>query len=362
MRAGARTAAAPRRRHRVWLVLLLAPWLGGCAEITYYAQSVAGQVHLLANRRPLAEVVADAGTPAPLRERLELAREVREFASSALALPRDGSYTSYVQLQAPYVVWSVVAAPPLSLTPRTWCFPVAGCVAYRGYFDPDDAQRFAAGLRAAGDDVYVAGVTAYSTLGWFDDPLLSSMLDGTAYDLAAVIFHELAHRRLYLAGDSDFNEAFAVTVEREGMRRWLAARGDDDLRRRYRQALHRRETLVSLVLEWRARLQAVYDSDAPDEQRLARKRELLEGLRAAFAERVRADPTLAGAERWLSEDLNNAKLASVATYNTWVPAFERLLAEQGGQLDAFYAAVEKLAALPAGARAARLAALAAAGD
>lgn len=331
--------------------------LAGCGELSYYAQSASGQMHLLASRRPLQEVLADPATSAHVRERLELAAELREFASVDLALPRDGSYSSYVQLDQPYVVWSVVAAPPLSLAPRTWCFPVAGCVSYRGYFAETDAQAFADGLRDDGDDVYVGGVGAYSTLGWFDDPLLSSMLDGAEYDLAGVIFHELAHRRLYLPGESDFNEAFAVAVEREGVRRWLAARGDDALGASYEMTLRRRDMLATLVLDWRARLQALYQSPAADAERLAGKQELLEGLRADYAARVRLDPSLGGAQAWLAEDLNNAKLASVATYNALVPAFDSLLTAQGGDLESFYAAAAVLADMSAEQRAQRLLAL-----
>lgn len=328
------------------LLLACLALLAGCAELGYYAQSIEGQFSLLASRQPLVSVIDDPATPAALRDKLLLAGRMREFASVELGLPRDGSYSSYVQLDSPYVVWSVVAAPPLSLQPRTWCFPLIGCVSYRGYFDERAARRFAAGLHEAGDDVTVGGVGAYSTLGWFDDPLTSSMLVGEEFDLAAVIFHELAHRRLYLAGATDFNEAYAVAVEREGVRRWLRLHGDAGARAAYRQERRRRDALVELLLVWRARLDELYRSGLDDEAKLGAKRELLDGLRAAYAESVRSDPSLAGAESWFGADLNNARLVSVATYHELVPAFERLLAGHAGDLEAFHAACDALAALP----------------
>jgi predicted aminopeptidase len=314
---------------RALLILLSAGALAGCETLAYYGQAVAGQLAISVAARPVAKVLADPDVPPALKERLRTARELRDYATRELGLPDGGAYRSYAELDRPYALWNVVAAPEFALKPVQSCFPIAGCVAYRGYFDRQDAERYAATQRAAGYDVVVYGVPAYSTLGWFDDPLLSSFIDYRDAELARLVFHELAHQVVYVKDDSAFNESFAVVVEREGLRRWLrdAGRAAPDARRR---------EFEQLTAELRAQLQALYAMPlAPAEMR-RRKREALEALR----------PWLARMRGFESAEPSNAVLASFATYTQKVPAFERLLAAAGGDLGRFYARVRELARLP----------------
>ncbi|MDX1514474.1 MAG: aminopeptidase [Gammaproteobacteria bacterium] len=334
------------------MVALLA--LGGCATLDYYAQSVGGHLALMSRRVPVERVIRDPSTPASLRNRLSLALEVREFAHRELDLPNNQSYRSYVDLVRPFVSWTVVAAPELSLAPKTWCFPVVGCVAYRGYFDEAAAWRFAGSLQEQGYDVHVAGVRAYSTLGWFDDPLLNTMVAQPDHRLAGVIFHELAHQRLYVPGDSAFNEAYAMVIEREGIRRWLAAAGDPEALRRYREDAERREQFLALVRDTRKSLEAIYAAELDDDEKRRRKFRAFERMRADYRALRAGWNGYSGYDAWFDSGLNNAKLALVATYNAWVPALERLLGREGADLRAFNAACEKLAGMDKQARTAAL--------
>lgn len=342
---------------RAALTALLAGLLGACANTGYYAQSVEGHLELMAAREPIDGLLDAPETPVELREQLARVRAINHFAHSRLGLPDNGSYTSYADVGRPYVVWTVVAAPELSLEPLTWCFPFAGCVSYRGYFSRPGAEAFAQALRGDGLDVTVAGVRAYSTLGWFEDPVVSPMLDLPPYLLAGTIFHELAHQRLYVPGDTAFNEAFAVTVEREGVRRWLRAAGDAGQSTAYRDHLDRRQAFLAVVLPARETLVRLYASDVSDAEKRRGKQDMLVGLRREHEALMARWGGYAGYATWFDQGLNNARIASVATYHRQVPALERLLARQGGDLEAFYAECEKLAALDAGERARRLEAL-----
>jgi predicted aminopeptidase len=308
--------------------------LSGCETLAYYAQAVGGQMEMLALSQPVAAVLADPATPAPLRERLALARSIRDFASRELRLPDNGSYRSYADLGRAYAVWNVFAAPEFSLAPLESCFPVAGCVPYRGFFAQADAERHAARLRAEGNDAFVGGVPAYSTLGRFDDPLLNTFIRYPDTELAGLIFHELAHQQFYLKGDATFNESFAVTVEREGVRRWLAATGRAAQLGPFLEAQERRRRFVATLEEARARLRALYQSRLAPEAMRERKQEEFASLRKSLA----AYPRLRDIEP------NNALLASFATYTALVPGFERVLAEEGGDLGRFYERVKRLAA------------------
>jgi predicted aminopeptidase len=323
---------------RTLLILLSAAALAGCETLAYYGQAASGQLAISARARPVAQVLADPDVASMLKERLRVAREIREYAVRELRLPADGAYRSYASLDRPYVLWNVVAAPEFSLEPLQSCFPIAGCVAYRGYYDRAAAQAHAAERRAAGYDVLVYGVPAYSTLGWFDDPLLSTFIDYPDAELARLIFHELAHHIAYVKDDSTFNESFAVTVEREGLRRWRAAHGDAA------ELASGRAAFDALVAQTRATLEALYRSRISPEDMRRRKREALEPLR----------PWLARMRGFESAEPSNAVLASFATYTQKVPAFERLLAESGGDLARFYARVGKLARLPRAERDAQL--------
>ncbi len=331
--------------------------LGGCSTAGYYAQTIRGHLAIMGAREDIGALIADPGTPADLRQRLEFAASIRTYASAELALPDNGSYRSYVALDRRYVLWNVVATPALSLEPKTWCFPVAGCVAYRGYFAEADAIAFAAGLRAEGLDVAIAGAGAYSTLGWFNDPLPSTILGGPSYGVARTIFHELAHQRVYVAGDSAFNEAYAVAVERAGVRRWLDDEGTPELRAAYERDEARYDGFLALVLSARGDLDALYRSAASEEAKLAGKARIVADLRRDYPGLKASWDGFAGYDGWFAQNLNNAHLALIATYNSLVPAFERMLAAEGGDMAAFHGAVATLAALPKPERDAALARL-----
>ena len=328
--------------------------LSGCAVPGYYSQAVNGELNLLAARRPIQHVLADPATPASLRQRLELAEHLRQFASAQLGLPRNGSYTSYVQLNRRYVSWNVFATKAFSLQPIRWCFAFAGCVPYRGYFRRQAAEAFAARLRRQGDDVYVGGVPAFSTLGWFNDPLLSSMLDWDDLTLANFIFHELAHQELYVKGDADFNESYAVTVADVGVRRWLEAGGRGAELPVYQARQRHGHMIVLLVDSARSQLARLYASGEPRSEMALRKQQIFAQLRDSYAVLRPQLGSDTGYDGFFSGALNNAALLTVVTYTRWVPAFRALLQQQHGDLPEFYRAVKRLARLPRGARDAAL--------
>jgi len=330
--------------------------LAGCSAIEFYWQGFAGQVDLLSRARPIPEV-AESTTDPVLKAKLEHAQEMRAFASRELALPDNRSYTRYADLGRPYVVWNVFAAPALSLAPRQWCFPVAGCVAYRGYFAEDDARSEGARLAAEGYDVHVAGVPAYSTLGYFDDPVLSTFIRARDSEVARLIFHELAHQVVYVKDDSSFNESFAVAVEEAGLARWIAAHPDNaqfaqDVARMRRL----RADFRTLIKDTRERLAALYASDLPEADKLAQKAAVFAGMRAEY-ERVKAGWDGAPVfDRWFASGANNAGIVAAGLYADRVPQFAALLAGEGGDLPRFYERVREIAALPKAERDAALAA------
>ena len=328
--------------------------LSGCAELAYYRQATAGQWELLQARRPITEVLADAAVAPDLRQRLEIARDLRAFASAELALPDNASYRDYADLQRPYVVKNVFAAPELSLEPRRWCFLVVGCLSYRGYFDAAAAQQLAADLRASGDDVYVADISAYSTLGWFADPLLNTFIHWPTGQLAELIFHELAHQRLYIADDTAFNEAFATAVGRLGAERWLKRRGTAGERVEYATDVRRRQEFFQQVAAAREQLATVYASSRSDAEKRADKQRILAELRERYRELKRGWDGYAGYDRWFGQDLNNAKLAGVSTYHRLAPIFEALYEREGRDFAALYRAAEAIGQLPPAEREARL--------
>jgi predicted aminopeptidase len=338
-----------------WIALLLvAGSLGACSTLRYYMQAAGGQLELKRKARPIEDVLADPQTPSALQERLRRVRAIREFASSELALPRNGSYHRYADLQRPYVVWNVFAAPEFSVAPKTWCFPIAGCVGYRGYFGQQDAERFAEQTRAQGYDVYVGGVPAYSTLGWLEDPVLSTFIGYPDAELARLMFHELAHQVAYVKGDSTFNESFAVTVELEGVRRWIAVHGTPAHQRAFEQADERKREFVELVARTRDTLGALYASDLPPESMRARKLQALDAMRREYQALKAGWGGYAGYDGWFAQPVNNAQLASVAIYSQLVPGFQALLADNGGELPKFYDAVRAMTRLSAEQRRARL--------
>ncbi|WP_426116634.1 aminopeptidase [Pseudomonas sp. DSP3-2-2] len=318
--------------------------LGGCSSVNYYDQLVSGQLQLLRARQPVTQVIADPTRSPRLRQMLEQSQEARTFASRQLRLPDNRSYRLYADLGRPYVVWNVFATGEFSLEPVTHCFPIAGCVAYRGYYSVGEARGAAALQRQAGQDVYVSGVEAYSTLGWFDDPILSSMLGWGDERLATLIFHELAHQQFYVKDDSEFNESFASFVEQEGTRQWRAARG---LPAERLSQSRQRDQFTQLVLDTRERLKRLYSQTLNAEQMREGKAAEFELLRKNY--RALRDTQWAGDKRydaWINAPLNNAKLLPFGLYDQWVPAFAALFKQVNGDWTAFYAEVERLGGLP----------------
>ena len=329
-----------------WLAVGVLACVGsGC--VGYYVQSLRGQLDIMMRAEPIPKLIRDPSISVATRARLEWVLGIRRFASEVLALPDNNVYTKFADLERRYAVWIVFAAPELSLEPRQWCFPVAGCVHYRGYFARDAAQAFARKLAVEGYDVYVSGVPAYSTLGWFDDPVLSTVLHYSDEDLAGLIFHELAHQVAYVQDDTRFNESFATAVERIGVRRWLATLGDPERTRRYQIRKYREARVIGLIELYRSRLQLVYAGDQPVAWKRARKRQLLDELKTQYRALVKPWPGYGEFAAWFDRPVNNAQLVSVATYYGLVPQFERLLRQLDGELKEFYRAVSDLARMPA---------------
>ena len=322
-------------------IALLASLSGGC----YLLQSAGGQLALMSKRQPIARVIDEPSTPSKLRAQLQSVTAIRDFASHELGLPDNGSYRKYADIGRAYVVWNVVAAPEFSVDPKKWCFPIVGCVAYRGYFVESRARRFAAGLHAQGFDVVVGGVAAYSTLGHFDDPILSTMVNWDDVELAAIIFHELTHQLLYVRNDASFNEALATTVEEEGVRRWLSSLGrEQDLAQHLLQQ-QRYLQVIALMSQTREHLRLIYATGLPPPLMRERKREALEALRETYTALRAQWGGHAPFDAWFAHDINNAHLASIATYFACVPGFERELQAVGGNLPAFYRRARELAKL-----------------
>ncbi|WP_372867738.1 aminopeptidase [Pseudomonas sp.] len=342
---------------RRWVPLLAALLLlGGCGTLDYYGHLARGQMQLLQARKPVDALLHDPQVDPGLQQRLILTQQARDFASSGLGLPDNRSYRLYADIQRPFVVWNLFATPEFSVQPELHCFPIAGCVAYRGYYSLGRGRGAAALLKQRGFDTYLAGIEAYSTLGWFDDPILSSMLRWSDERLVAVIFHELAHQQLYVAGDTAFNESFATFVEREGLRQWQRARGLNAVGQREAK---QHEQFIALVLASRARLKQLYARDlTADAMRVAKQAEF-ERLRQEYrALREREWGGRGRYDAWVAAPLNNAKLLPFGLYDKWVPAFAAIFAEVGGDWPRFYQRGATLGKLSATARTAALQTLA----
>jgi len=330
--------------------------LNGCTSVSYYSQLASGQLQLLRAREPVDEVIVDPSRDQKLRAHLTQSQKARTFASEQLHLPDNQSYRLYADIGRPYVVWNVFVTPEFSLKPQNHCFPIAGCVAYRGYYSQSAARGEAAVQRLQGMDVSIGGVEAYSTLGWFNDPILNSMMGWGDERLATLIFHELAHQRVYVKDDTEFNESFASFVEQEGTRQWRASRG---LAPDNGAQAQRRDQFTQLVLDTRTRLETLYALPLPTDQMRQRKAAEFERLRSEY--RQLRDSQWVGDRRydaWVNAPMNNARLLPFGLYDQWVPGFAALFRQEGGDWVRFYAAVEKLGALPVGERKAALKALA----
>lgn len=329
---------------KLFLIVIAALTLAGCTTLGYYAQAASGELSILAHRRDVSRVIADPATPDGVRRKLRRASRIRHFASATLHLPDNDSYTSYVKLDRRYPVWVIYAAKPFSLAPLEWCYPFVGCVPYRGYFAKSDAKAFADRLRADGKDVYLGGAPAYSTLGWFADPLLSNMLRWPPAALAGVIFHELAHQVVYVDGDAKFNESFANTVEKVGVRRWLELH---DKPAKLQALRHRHEATRAFrkrVIKLRRRLTRIYAASSDKADKRRQKAEAFDWLKRRH-KKLEARYGVAIQANWFKHPLNNASLAVVTTYNVWQPAFQHLLHCDAGLLQRFYYDVKTIAAL-----------------
>ncbi len=318
--------------------------LSSCSSLSYYSQAAQGQLELLTDSRSIDDWLADPSTNTNLRHRLEAARQIRRYAIQELKLPDNGSYTNFTNIKRPYVLWNVVATPELSLKPMQWCFPVAGCVNYRGYYSKQDAQAYAKELRKQGHDVEVGGVSAYSTLGWFSDPLVSTFINYPDAELARLIFHELAHQVVYVQGDSKFNESFASAVEQAGVEGWLERFGNPAMSEAFDRYSARKKDFMALLVRYRGELEKNYASERSTDEKRATKARLFLALKDDYQVLKANWGGYAGYDRFFAEPLSNAHLASIATYNDFVPAFRALLRKERSW-PAFYKAVNRIAQL-----------------
>ncbi len=333
-------------RSRSIITVILATAVLGCQNLSYYGQAALGQAQIMLARRPIAELLEDPATPAVVKEKLAYVTELRGFAQNELLLPVGGAYLGYADIDRPYVVWNVFAAPELSLAPKTWCYPIAGCASYRGFFDQASAERYANDLHVDGYDVFVAGVLAYSTLGWFDDPVLSTFLPLDNARLSALIFHELAHRLLFVPGDTEFNESFATAVEEEGMRRWAAASRTPGLLTLHERRQRLTEGFIAMVAKRKIELAAVYAGNLPADRKRVEKAALFGALLKEFESERNKNPEMTRYAHWFGAGLNNAGLATIAAYHDLVPAFRLILSRAGGDLALFYEECRGLSRLP----------------
>ncbi|MFK8084068.1 MAG: aminopeptidase [Granulosicoccus sp.] len=326
----------------------------GCSTVGYYSQAVGGHLKLMRARQPIDEVLADEATSPELRGKLQTLIDARQFAVTELGLPDNDSYSTFVETGRDAVTWNVVAASEFSVSPKTWCFPIAGCVSYRGYFDRADADAYAAALADENFDVTIGGASAYSTLGWFDDPILDTMLRGNDTRYVSTLFHELAHQVLYVKDDSNFNEAYASFVEQVGTRMWLEHRGESERIAQYDASLKRVEEFVNLLQDTRKNLQVTFAKELDEDTMRAEKAAVFEQMRADY-ELLKEDWSgFSGYDNWFKRDLNNARLVAVSTYRKYVPAFYAMYLEAGEDLQKFYDVARVTGELPYAERRERL--------
>jgi len=337
------------------VLLMILGGISGCGTVGYYAQAVGGHLSLMSKRESLEKVMASEDTDAEIKRKLEMLRDARVFAVDRLSLPQNKSYTTFVKTGKKFITWNVVATPEFSMVPKQWCFPVAGCVLYRGYFAESRAQSYEATLKEQGFDTQLGGASAYSTLGWFNDPLMDTMLRGSDIRLVGLIFHELAHQLLYIKDDSSFNEAFATFVEQQGSREWLTAQGREDTLPLFEAYLQRQLDFNDLLQVTRADLVNLYkDASAPTANELDASvaEDLRERKQAVFTNMLARYDTLkserwdnfTGYDNWFKKEMNNARLIAVSTYLKWVPAFAAMFDEVGDDFEAFYALAKEISA------------------
>lgn len=346
----------PGFRIPVFLFFAIIPFVwGGCSDVPYYWQAGMGQWEIISKRRHIEEVLADPVVNEETKRKLRLVLRVREFSTSDLALPADGNIRYYTDLGRPYVTWLVVAAQPLALQEYKFCYFIVGCLGYRGFFHKADAEELAHQLQGEGLDVYLRPVTAYSTLGWFDDPVLSTFLRSGDIQLMGTVIHEQAHTRVFIKGDTAFNESFAGFVERAGMRRYLSRGGPENgkMLQRYEEIRADRQLYQEIVLKGRDRLHSLYESQLPTGEKLRQKQLLIEKMRGDYRNQRKSFKIL-NYDEWFDRPLNNAQLVGFGYYNRYLDAFAALFAEQGRDFERFHRAVEKLGALEPAQRKIRL--------
>lgn len=331
---------------KIVVAVLLLAMVVGCSTVGYYTQIVSGHMRIVMGKKPVEAVVKDDETDKQTRRRLQVALDARKFGVERLSLPDNKSYTSFYDTRRNYVTWNVVAADEFSFTPQRWCFPVAGCVSYRGYYKEADAQKYADKLAEDGFDIAVNGATAYSTLGWFADPLLNTMLNRSDWAITSLLFHELAHQQLYVGDDSKFNESFASFVEQQGLAFWQEEHGSNDQLAELEKRRLRQVDFVQLLKVTRADLQSLYISEIDEKVMRTKKSERYARLRSDYETLKTTWNGYQGYDGWFKRELNNARLVSVATYNDYIPAFRALFEESNRDFPAFYAAAESLSKLP----------------
>ena len=323
-------------KHQYWfLFILILVTCSGCESITYYNQALKGQLELMKNQRPLTEVIENEITPALLKNQLQTILEILTFADQQLQLPVGGNFSQYVEIDRPLVVWNVFAADELSFDPKTWCYPIVGCASYRGYFDENKANAYAEKLRGDGGDIYVGGISAYSTLGWLDDPVLSTFISRNDTQLAALIFHELAHRIFYVSGDTEFNESFASAVERIALERWLNNKNNPQAFDVYLKHKQNYDDFVVFVLSWKKRLDLMYHSNLSDNEKRLLKDKLYSAMIDDYKVFKGNHNEYKAYDNWMSETLNNAKINTLSTYQAKVPAFLVLYEQHDGDFNKF---------------------------
>ncbi len=331
---------------RLALAMALTAFVAGCGSVPYYAQAIGGQLEIWRLRVPIDDAINDESVDQETRRRLELVRDARAFAHQALGLPDNGSYRHFADIGREYVVWNVFVAPRFGLEPKQSCFLFAGCFSYRGYFSKSSAEAYAREHRQLGLDVYIGGVSAYSTLGWFDDPVLSTLLHYDDEQLVETLFHELAHEWLYVKGDTSFNESFAVVVAEHGLSTWLRNQGQAPARHSW----NRYQQILKMVLAARDQLEVLYGSKYSDGQMSERKASVFRTMHGHYA-RLKAEwGGYSGYDRWMEQPWNNAKLASVSTYSDWVPYLRAILMQQHQDLMRFGESVADLGQLPSATR------------
>ncbi|MCB1662454.1 MAG: aminopeptidase [Pseudomonadales bacterium] len=331
-------------RNTSWLfILLLVLGLSGCETLSYYGQAVDGHLRLLRQSKEVSHYIASVDTPTQLKIQLKKVMQLRVFAEEQLLLPVNKQYSRYVSLDRKYVVWNVFATPEFSLQPKTWCYPIAGCTNYRGYYAEQNARKYAAKLVAQGYDVYVAGIAAYSTLGWFRDPILSSFIQRSDAELANLLFHELSHQLLYVKDDTVFNESFATVVAQEGVKRWLQQQNNPTAYQDFLEDQRQQREFIDLVISYQKKLATLYASSAIDSDKRIRKATLIAQLKQDYLALKTSWDGQSDYDHWFHQEINNAQLSTVSTYFDLVPELTALLSENDDDLARFYAASRALA-------------------